>query len=859
MYNEFRKKVEETIATYGNQNFFSYMRDNGTTEIMTYEQMHNIICCVTKKLEDIGLKRGDRVALISAVSPSNLLTGQCLAYAGMTTVLLDASLPKEELIRLISFSDVRAIFASEKIYNLLRDAFYNSLDFFKLIDSENLETYDTDSSVSQLKATPTKDAEEDVIAIIFSSGTTGTMKGIRVTYQSILVSDHSFNKLLGDYTKKKFLYVFPFNHIAGFVLFFVSLFRGWNLGLIENMNASKLQKALVEFCPVFFAMIPKIYEVMEQKIRAKIREKGKIIAFIVDAMLEFSYFLRVKFGVNLGKYLFKSIRNQVFGTEIEAVGGGGAKFSASNVKFLFSLGLEWVDVYASTETGVPCASTCVGDRMVVGTEGNVYAIPEIQIAIGKKDVNGHGEILVKSKMMMKGYFRQPELTKKSFDDDGYFKTGDLGYIDSKGNLHVTGRIKESIVLQSGKKVSPTDVDSFYFEKLPQYEMASRGIPDKDNQYDNIHLFVQDANFNTTEKKEICKLISEVSAQAPSMYQISGIHFIKKIEKTSIGKVKRNLLTIEDENVDIKDEVCTEIISDEEKFLKIIKEKCTGLSVSMEHDLKKDLGLESLDMYEILTELETAFHVELLPKVAEINTVGELYEMIKNGPAVIHKRESFDVSNYPLPKNERDKKRLITTMKLTQKIWKFEIEGLENIPQDENYIICPNHETHFDGLFVFSALYKVGKLDINKICCMAKKEHLDHKITRAWLKMLGGIPVDREGVSAKSIQRSKQCINDGFVFLIHPEGTRTRNGELGEFKSGAAKLAAETNKKILPVRIDGAYEIYPYNRLLPKFFDWKHLRKYKLRISFGAPMKKKEETVKEFTVKLKDKIVAMRKE
>ena len=859
MYNDFRKKLEETVGIYGKQNLFSYMRDNETTETMSYEQMYNIICCVTKKLEEIGLRRGDRVALISAVCPSNLLTGLCLSYAGITSVLLDASLPKEELVRLISFSNVRAIFASNELYDLLHDSFHDSLDFFKLIDSENLEAYDTDICNSMLKTAPTTDADEDVIAIIFSSGTTGTMKGIKVTYKSVLVSDHTFNKLLGDFTKKKFLYVFPFNHIAGFVLFFISVFRGWSLGLIESMNASKLQKTLLEFCPNVFAMVPKIFEVMEQKIRAKVREKGKVIAFLIDAMLEFSYFLRVNFGINLGKYLFKGIRNQVFGTQIEAIGGGGAKFSASNVKFFFSLGLEWVDVYASTETGVPCTSTCFGDRLVVGTEGNVYAFPEIQIAIGKKDVNGHGEVLVKSELMMKGYFRQPELTQESFDENGYFKTGDLGYIDNKGNLHVTGRIKESIVLESGKKVSPTDVDNYYFEKLPQYELASRGIPDKDNQYDKIHLFVQDATFSAEEKKEIYKLISEVSAQAPSMYQLGGIHFIKKIEKTSIGKVKRNLLIIDDEKVDIEEEVHTEIISDEEKFFAIIKEKCTGLSVSMEHNLKKDLGLESLDMYEIITDLEAAFHVELLSKVDEIRTVGDLYDTIKNGSAVIRKRESFDVSKYPLQKSERDKKRLISTMKLTQKIWEFEVEGLENIPQDENYIICPNHETHFDGLFVFSALYKTGKLDIDKICCMAKKEHLDHWITRDWLKMLGGIPVDREGMSAKSIQRSKQCIKDGYIFLIHPEGTRTRNGELGEFKSGAAKLAAETNKKILPVRIDGAYEIYPYKRLVPKFFDWKHFRKYKLRISFGVPMQRAEETVKEFTVQLRDSIINMRKE
>lgn len=142
--------------------------------------------------------------------------------------------------------------------------------------------------------------------------------------------------------------------------------------------------------------------------------------------------------------------------------------------------------------------------------------------------------------------------------------------------------------------------------------------------------------------------------------------------------------------------------------------------------------------------------------------------------------------------------------------------------------------------------------------MAKREHLDHKITKNWLKMLGGIPVDRYGVSALSIQRCVQCVQGGRVLLVHPEGTRTRNGKLGTFKNGAAKIAGETGKKILPVRIDGAYEIYPYSKKLPRFFDWKHFKKYKLVISFGEPIDPIGKTDKEITHLIKSSIKGMKK-
>ena len=125
-------------------------------------------------------------------------------------------------------------------------------------------------------------------------------------------------------------------------------------------------------------------------------------------------------------------------------------------------------------------------------------------------------------------------------------------------------------------------------------------------------------------------------------------------------------------------------------------------------------------------------------------------------------------------------------------------------------------------------------------------------------MLGGIPVDRYGVSAPSIQRCVQCVQDGKVLLIHPEGTRTRDGKLGTFKNGAAKIAEKTGNKILPVRIDGAYEIYPYKKKLPKFFDWKHFRKHKLKISFGEPIDPTGKTEAEITHMIKHSIKGMKK-
>ena len=856
MLNEFRKNFEETCNKHKDKNYFYFMRDEAAAKITTYEEMFGIIKRAEKNFKEIGLERGDRVAVISPVSPQTILTGFSLHYYGATAVLLDASLPIDEIKELLNFSDVRAVFTTDEIYNELKNGYDGELNIYKLIDDGKIESYNGNDT--KLIKPKTIDPEEDVIVIIFSSGTTGKMKGIKVTYKSILLSTNIFYKCIINVEDGKILYVFPFNHIAGFVICHVFTALGWELGLIENMNASKLQKSLLEFNPHLFAIIPKVFEVMEQKIRAKLQEKGKFVEKGFNGLLNINYFFRRYFGLNIFKGLFKGVTKQVFGNNIVHVGGGGTMFKGSTARFYYSLGLEWSNVYASTETGVPLGATGVGDRIVVDTVGNVNKFPEIKVKIGEKDESGKGEILVKTELAMKGYFRQPELTDEAYDENGYFKTGDSGYIDKKGNLYIVGRIKESIVLSSGKKVSPSDVDSYYFEKLPDYEFASRGIESEDKQFDTIHLFIKNENYTEEEKEEIKSKFEAVSKGAQSMYQLSGIHFIENIEKTSIGKVKRFMLKIEDadkptEKIDEPENGLT----GQDKFIDIISKKCGINDIKMEHLLKEDLGIDSLTMYEIVVSLENAYHTTISTE-QELTTVSELYEAVQNGSDKAKTNTStFDLQKYPMEKTKKDIKKLSSIMRRVMKIWKFEVNGLENISDNESYIVCPNHESHFDGLFVFAAMNKANKVDISKVCCMAKKEHLDHKITRNWIKMLGGIPVDRYGVSAPSIHRCVQCVQDGKVLLIHPEGTRTRNGKLGTFKNGASKISEITGNKILPVRIDGAYEIYPYNKKLPKFFDWRHFRRHKLVISFGQPIDPAGKTEAEITHLIKNSIKEMK--
>ena len=256
-------------------------------------------------------------------------------------------------------------------------------------------------------------------------------------------------------------------------------------------------------------------------------------------MLAGSHFFRKFLNLNIGKYLFKGIRNRVFGKNLTGLGSGASTLKESTMSFFFDLGVDdWANFYALTETYVPTVVTGLYDRYCVGTVGRTNRFDDIDVIIHEPDENGIGEIRIKTIMIMKGYFREPELTAAAFDEEGYFKTGDLGYIDKKSFLHVMGRIKEAILMHSGKKVAPSDVDNHYDAVCPDVTIASCGVPCGDGHYDEIHLFVEKGELLENEQQNLKKKIMEFSSQTSDLYQISAIHFIDTIPMTSIKKVKR---------------------------------------------------------------------------------------------------------------------------------------------------------------------------------------------------------------------------------------------------------------------------------------------------------------------------------
>ncbi len=854
---KYKKKLIDLCQKYGEKKAIVYMRDNDEKTFTSYKQVLSCCECFESLLLSAGIVAGDRVAIISPHSPQAVLTALGLAYSGVTTVLIDASLPMDEINRLLGFADVRGVFTTAKIFEGLDKTVIQRIAIFKLCNQEGVyEAFAGYEKCVEKMSTP--DPEEDVIAILFSSGTTAQMKGIKVTYESVMTASEIFIRNVKWKAEYSYLHVFPLNHIAGYATIHAFLFCGCELGMIENMNSAKLLDALLDYEPDGFGMIPKVFEMMEDKIRETIRKKGRMAECLINFLLGLSGFLRKNFGINIGRCSFRFITKKVFGKNIRTIGTGASLCRASTSKFFLDLGLDWANFYASTETNVPAVSTGAFDRYPVLMAGNVKRNPEIDVFINNPDSDGVGEIYIKGKLMMKGYFRDDELTKRSYDGQ-YFKTGDYGYIDRKNNLYVTGRVKESILLHNGKKISPTDVENYYKSKVADVEIACCGCPKKNASYDETCMFVETAGHDKVHVAEAVTKLRKMSADANQLYKLGYIKLIDKLPLTSVGKVKRfELQKVAMESQEAEIEVKAGLVIDVENSVIGLINKVLGKNeaIHLQTRLKEDLGMDSLSVFELQTEIDMCYGVSMAKEWSKIITVEDLINCIESGKNQ-RREKSMDLDEcYLANRSAKDIRNIKRLVKVLDGICKVEYEGLENLV-DEPCILAANHSSHLDVMCVYKAMIlKYGYGYVYKMCCLAAKELVEQPGMKKIFHALGAIPVDRKKNAAMSlVTLNKYILDKGYSAVIFPEGTRSRNGKVGKFTHGAAKTAIKAGIPVVPIGITGSYDIWPATRKRPYF----SLEKRVVKVSIGKAVFPETSDVNELTEIIRGNILELRKE
>lgn len=823
IFKDFRKKLEEVFESTPQKRAVVSLNKDLDRATLTYSDIAHISEEINDLLKNSGLKRLDRIAIASLHTSYTTVLTLSLAYLGYTAVLLDVSLPSNELEKLIQHSDVSALFTVESLYKQFNRSILDGIPVFEI---KNDFTYDffNDSlkCVSKVIIEPTS---ENVVAIIFSSGITGNMKGVKITYNSIYYAYKYILQYTNLSSSATFLDVLPYSHIAGYSAAISCFLTGAELGFLPEVNASYLAQGLLQYEPTNFIMIPKVYEIIMKKIKDEIAKKPLAVRFYAEKSMALCGFVRRLTGIKL-RFLTKPIYKRALGRNMKICGCGTAPCSDEVIRFYLDLGIDFVNVYGATETGFPITATNCNDKYPTEGAGRINQFSNISIIIANPDSSGTGEIRVKTPLIMDGYYRDVDLTSTAFENQ-YFKTGDYGFIDKNGFLHVTGRIKEAIILKNGNKVSPINVDEYYSSKFPQYDIATKGFPVENGQYDEIHLFISTQNIDSSKLNDIVSAYQSESRLAPSMYKISKIHSIQTIPRTSTGKVKRFCLTIPTEE---KDVIYNSISKTKKEMVFDCIREIAGLDsnfqIGNDMSLRNDIGIDSLGILELCTAIDGIFNTSIETKLEKDITVGELITKIfgkqddeQVSESIINESLLLTDEDEYKQKNKQSN-RFFNLLKmftpLVSMIFNPIIINKENIVKDINVgvIYAPNHQRTLDPIIItailnehihWAALQRF--FDGQDSIFNNSKNPILCKLTAILFKKLGYIPIQRKSDSVDAnnyaaISSMIAYLKIGAKIGIFPEGTiRKKEGnDFGVFDELFISLAKQTHSIIQPITI-----------------------------------------------------------
>jgi long-chain acyl-CoA synthetase len=534
---------DQTLRNHGSCNAYSFVGE----EPVTWEAANKQIKALTAFLEKNGIRPDDRVAILSANMPNWPVAYFSITFMGAVVVPILPDFSITEVANVLEHSAAKAIFVSSgllsKIEGFKSDTFKTSVlieDFSLVLSGEGSFKYDPEASPSQQYDVK----EEDLASIIYTSGTTGRSKGVMLTHRNI-----SFNAIKGKLIQPmdetdRFLSVLPLSHTYENTLgLILPMLCGACVNYLRKPpTPSVLLPALEIVKPTIMLTVPLIIEkVYFNKVLPTFRD-NKVLRLLYKIPI-----LRKKLNAVAGKKLIST-----FGGQLKFFGIGGAKLNKSVEKFLREAKFPYAIGYGLTETS-PLLAGANAAKTVFESTGP--AIQGIELKINNPDKNtGEGEIWARGASVMKGYYKEPEMTAEVITKDGWFKTGDLGTMDSEKNLFIKGRLKNMIVGASGENIYPEEIESvinnfrFVAESLVIQQKGKLvayvhlNMEELEKKYQHLK---QDVSDKFEEKKEewMAELKEYVNSQVSKFCQINKVVLQPvPFQKTATLKIKRFLYT-----------------------------------------------------------------------------------------------------------------------------------------------------------------------------------------------------------------------------------------------------------------------------------------------------------------------------
>ena len=421
---------------------------------LNYNEAHKQIMAVANWLYSAGLRKGDKAAVTGKNSPEWAVAYLGIVFAGGIVVPIDHNLKNEETELLIKTADAKILFVDEEKHAHFTA---NPRGLTNVISMKNgVGTYIY--SLNGPDAPIEEAVDTDLAAILFTSGTTGNPKGVMLTHRN-LVSDCYLAQgtPLRLYPTDVFYAILPIHHVYTMLAVFIETISvGAEIVFGKKMVSVVMLKELKEGKVTMLLGVPMLFNKLLTGILRGVKAKGIVVYGLIRFLMSISGFIKKVFGVNVGKKLFHSVLDKASLATIRICISGGGPLAPSVFRKFNQLGIDFVQGYGLTETS-PIINLNPIEHYKETSVGVV--VPGIEMKILNPGERGIGEVIVKGPVVMKGYYNMPEETAQAFTPDGFFKTGDLGYLDSENYLYLTGRAKNVIVTEGGKNVYPEEIEN----------------------------------------------------------------------------------------------------------------------------------------------------------------------------------------------------------------------------------------------------------------------------------------------------------------------------------------------------------------------------------------------------------------
>lgn len=852
---------------------------------------------------------GTRCAILGDNGPRWVAAYLGALAAGGVAVPLDTAFNAAQVAKLLRdsggavlFTDARHLSTAKQAVDEAKAAGLNTrLVLLDTSADSNVPGWDqiTDDSAP---FTPVEVSPRDLAVLLYTSGTTSDPKGVMLTHDNLLGEADSVFKFLKVAPRDSVLGILPLFHaLAQMANLLLPFAAGARVVYLETLNTTELLRGLREREITLFACVPQFFYLIHERIMKQVAGRPWRQRAAFNLLKRLSAALR-PLGINAGKLFFRPV-HLLLGKRIRYLITGGSRFDSAIGRDFQHLGFNILQAYGLTETSGGATATPPRDN-VVGSVGKPLPGVEVKILPAQSaasEQDGVGEIAIRGRIVMQGYYNRPDATAEVLKE-GWLHTGDLGYQDARGNVFITGRAKEIIVLSSGKNIYPEEIEAHYQQSPFIKEMCVVGLESKPGEpfSERLHAVVV-PNFDVLRERKIVNAsqvirfdIETLSSRLPSTKRILSYEIWQnELPRTTTRKLKRFEIqkkvlenqgagqVASPDKIGVRKDEARELSEDDRRWLEepqharalaVIRSaaKTKKNAIHPDDNLELDLGLDSMERVELLVALEAELDSHVPESVvSNLYTVRELVQAVLSGAGTGAGKSARGAGWETVLAKDTDDPDVLAIARrqpLNEAFWflasraaylilriffRMRVQGQAKLPRSGPYIISPNHQSFLDAPALATTLpWRV----MRDIFSVGTSEIFGAGLWRRVARWWRLVPVDPDANLVPAMRAGAYGLKQGKILLLFPEGERSIDGPPKVFRKGAAILATHLKVPIVPVAMEGFFDAWPRGRGFRRFA--------KLKIAFGDPIQppevssNPEEGYAQLTSELRRRVMAM---